>query len=143
MDKNYRFPISKIHPIIIPNKRFIDAYGNHCSYSEMNPSMYIDDLGNVTILVRHVNYRKYADRTFTVYGDISESIYSIMTGKIKDDLTMDLNTFDVDDVSYDYTLSNLSTYKTYWKGLEDIRFINKEDLLITIPECNKTGNPAV
>ena len=78
--------ISKEHifPIILKNTYYEDRFGNKNSFIEMNPSLYISEDGSYTILVRTINYLKYPNNKFTVYGNKSTSIYSIMRGKIND-----------------------------------------------------------
>jgi hypothetical protein len=46
----------------------------------------------------------------------------------------------IENITYNYFMP---TYPTYWKGLEDIRFVNSKSLLVTIPECNENGNPSI
>jgi hypothetical protein len=106
----------------------------------MNPSMQIDSNGNVKILVRSVNYRKFYDKKFTMYENYSKSLYTLLSGKIEKNEDLNLDNFHVQDVSYSYLIP---TYPTYWKGLEDIRFINATSILAIIPECNETGNPSI
>ena len=129
-----------VYPIITPEKYFIDRFNNHNSYTEMNPSINIDKNGNVKILVRLVNYKKFSNRTFTVYENYSNSKYVLLKGKINEQERLDLDCFEYQDVTYNYLLP---IYSTYWKGLEDIRFMDSNTLLITIPECNPSGNPSI
>ena len=129
----------KIHPVIINTNNFIDRFNEHNSYIEMNTSMHIDNNGNVIILVRTINYRKFDNKKFVLYEHKSNSIYSILTGKINNNI-FDLDNFTIDTINYNY---NIPTFCSYWIGLEDIRFINNNELLVTIPECNFGGNPTI
>jgi hypothetical protein len=129
-----------IYPIITPEKYFIDRFNNPNSYFEMNPSINIDKNGNVKILVRLVNYKKFSNRTFTVYENYSSSKYVLLKGKINETQLLNIDDFECEDITYNYLLP---TYPTYWKGLEDIRFMDSNTLLITIPECNPSGNPSI
>ena len=70
-----------IVPIFVPQICFNDKYNNPNSYVEMNPSLYISENGNVSILVRCVNYRKYKSNQFTVYGLHPNSVYYIIKGQ--------------------------------------------------------------
>ena len=38
---------------------------------------------------------------------------------------------------------NKDTYNTYWRGIEDVRFINEDTLLAIVPELNINGNPSI
>ena len=46
-----------------------------------------------------------------------------MTGTIKKDELLNLSSFEHNYINYSY--EPLKTYGTYWRGLEDIRFINE------------------
>ena len=127
-----------IHPIVLPSAFFTDRFGMPNALIDMNPSMYIDTEGNVTILVRRINYRKFHNKQFTIYGQSSNSTYSILTGKLDNSLNLDL--FIVKNLEYVY---NRPIFPTYWKGLEDIRFVNQGLVLAIIPECNPRGNPSI
>jgi len=127
--------IKSIFPLILPQQCFNDFFNRTNAFIDMNPSMYIDSEGNVTILVRSINYRKFFDKNFTMYERQSNSIYKIMRGHINDLYDLSCDSIIVE--------NNLPTYPTYWLGLEDIRFINSTSLLVTIPSCNKNGNPSI
>jgi len=134
------FRKKNIYPIILPQKFYVDRYHNSNAYIEMNPSMYIDASGNIKILVRCINYRKYLNKSFTMFENYSNSLYAILYGKIEEGWNLDIDNFGVYNIEYKY---DLPVYPSYWKGLEDIRFIDEETLLVTIPECNPCGNPSV
>jgi len=134
------FPKKDIIPIIIPNVYFADKYNDINCYVEMNPSMYIDENGNTQILVRCINYKKYSLKEFTLYGRISNSIYYMLEGKIEDESKLDIENFEYKLLEYNY---NLPVYPCFWKGLEDIRFINKDTILVNVPELHEGGKPSI
>ena len=127
--------IKNIFPLILPQKCFIDRFNTVNSYLDMNPSMWVDNDGNVIILVRSVNYRKFFNKSFTIYEERSNSVYQMLRGDITN-----LNNLTFEEIIIENTLP---TYPTYWLGLEDIRFITSTELLVTIPSCNNAGNPAI
>ena len=126
----------KTTPIMVPDIYFTDIYNQNNRYSEMNPSMYIDENGNVTILVRCVNYKKIKPPNFTLYESTSKSKYYLLRGKINEDIE-----------NYHYKPLNINyglpTYRSYWEGIEDVRFIDDEHILTVVPELNETGNPTI
>ena len=132
------FTKKNIHPIIIQTHLFIDLFKKANAYIELNPSLYIDEKGDTKILVRTVNYRKFIQKHFTVYDYPSNSIYFLLTGKM--DEVLDLEKFEKQFVQHTY---NIPTYKTHWIGLEDIRFIDENTILTSIPECNSSGEPCI
>jgi len=134
------FPIERLHPVLVPQIRFQDRFGHPNAYIEMNPSMYIDQEGFTTILVRCINYRKFKDKAFTLYQNQSNSTYYIAYGKLKYQEPLNLEEFNMSPLIYNY---NLPTYPTYWTGIEDIRFVNSTTILTTIPECTPSGNPTI
>ena len=97
--------------------------------SEMNPSLFIDEKGIVQILVRCVNYKKLPEKQFTLYQSKSNSIYYNITGNIRDSDKLDIETFDYKILEYEY---NLPTFPSYWSGLEDIRFIDANNVLYAL-----------
>lgn len=133
-------PKKSIHPVFLPPKCFIDMFGKPNAYFDMNPSMYIDSDGTVKILVRRIDYRKFHDKQFTMYNPYSNSHYSLMTGRLVSNQPLNLDSFSIEEMVYEY---NRPTYNTYWKGLEDIRFISVSSILACIPECNPKGNPSI
>ena len=58
-----------IFPIIIKTQCYKDRFENQNGFIEMNPSLYISEDGSYTILVRTVNYLKYPNNKFTIYGN--------------------------------------------------------------------------
>ena len=134
------FPKKNIYPILVPQNCFIDKNNNQNSYVEMNPSMFITKDGKVTILIRCVNYIKFFNKGFTMFEQFSNSIYHIMNGNIIDNDSLNLESFIMNKLSYTYSTPS---FYTYWKGLEDIRFVRTNKLLVTVPECNSKGNPSI
>ena len=132
--------IKKTHifPIIINTNHYRDRFGNHNSFIEMNPSIHISDDGSYTILVRTVNYVKYPNNQFTVYGNTSTSIYSILRGKIEND-RFHLDNYIINTLDVQY---NIPTQPSLWNGVEDIRFIDDTTIVACIPECNN-GSPCI
>lgn len=129
---------TNIFPIVIKTQQYKDRFGNHNGFVEMNPSIHISENGSYTILVRTVNYVKYPNNRFTVYGNTSTSIYSILRGKIENDrFHLDNYTSDTLDIQY-----NIPTQPSLWNGVEDIRFIDDTTIVACIPECNN-GSPCI
>jgi hypothetical protein len=139
-DNLFIYPKKDIIPIIIPEKYYTDIYNNINNYKEMNPSMIIEENGDVIILVRCVNYNKYKSNKFVLYENHSNSIYYIINGKLNNTDKLDIENFKYDLLTYYY---NLEKYLTYWLGLEDIRLIDSNNILVTVPELNKQGNPSI
>jgi hypothetical protein len=134
IDKKY------INPIIIPLTCFKDNFDKMNSLFSMNPSLFITKYGDVYILIRNINYRKFQDKQFTIYGNNSSSTYFLLKGCINENLPLNLDLFTYTSVNINY---NKNTYNTYWRGIEDIRFINEDTLLAIVPELNINGNPSI
>jgi hypothetical protein len=134
------FPKKQVYPLIVPQICFKDKYGNTNSFVEMNPSLYISDTGEIIILVRCVNYRKFFNKQFTMYQDYSYSHYYILRGHIQYNEQLDIENYSINRVGHEYFRP---TYPSYWKGLEDVRFINKNQIIAIVPECNPGGNPSL
>jgi hypothetical protein len=134
IDKKY------IHPIIVPPSCFRDNFGKINALFSMNPSLFITKYGDVYILIRNINYRKFQDKQFTIYGNGSTSTYFLLKGNIDENKPLDLDSFIYMDININY---NKNTYSTYWRGVEDIRFISEDTLLAIIPELNVNGNPSI
>jgi hypothetical protein len=132
------FPKKNIIPILVPQIYFNDRYNNLNSYVEMNPSLFINESGELTILVRCINYKKYESNQFTLFESNSNSKYYILKGKINEKI--DIENFDYNILNCDY---NLPIYPTLWKGVEDIRFIDEKNILVIVPELNTSGNPSI
>ena len=124
-----------IFPVIVPTEYYQDRFGNQNSYVEMNPSLYIKGDGSFIILVRTVNYLKYMNKSFTVYGNSSKSIYSIMRGKLEEG-QMNLDKCDIKQLKVEY---NMPQKWSLWYGVEDVRFIDDVTVLVCIPECNDSS----
>ena len=135
-----QFKKKSIIPIIVPDMYFTDMNGQCNRYNEMNPSLYIDADGNVTILVRCVNYRKINLQNFIMYELMSKSKYCLIRGKIDPIEAIDIE-------NYEYSVANIvydvPTYPTYWEGIEDVRFLNNEDIIAIVPELNVGGKPSI
>jgi hypothetical protein len=125
-----------IYPIVVPQAPFRDRFGNPNALVEMNPSMFIKPDGQTTLLVRRVDYRKFCNKQFLLYNHASHSSYIVLTGRIQDGI----DTFDMQDIHIDF---GMPSYPTYWYGLEDIRFIDANTILVTVPECNPSGQPRI
>jgi hypothetical protein len=134
------FPKKDIIPIIVPQIYFKDKYSNTNNYVEMNPSLFIEENGNVIIFVRCVNYKKFNNKQFILYESNSNSEYYIINGNIRDREKLDIENFEYKLLEFEY---NLPTYPTYWFGLEDIRFINSNTILVNVPELNEGGKPSI
>jgi hypothetical protein len=134
------FPKKDIIPIIVPQICFLNKFETISGYLEMNPSIFINENGNVKILVRCVNYQKFIDKKFTLLGNKSNSLYFLLNGFILDNLKLNLDDFEFNLVEPIY---NLPIYSTYWLGLEDIRFLNENQIISIVPELNEGGNPSI
>ena len=134
------FPVLNTHPIILPELLYTDRFNNPNTYADTNPSIYISETGQVKILVRRVNYRKFTNKNFVLYEYHSNSVYAMLTGSIHPNNPLDLETFNIQNIENVY---NIPKYPTYWTGLEDIRFIDETTILTTIPECNPSGQPCI
>ena len=134
------FPKRDVIPIIVPQICFKDRYNNMNNYAEMNPSLFIEEDGTTTILVRCVNYKKFNNKQFTLYQAHSNSVYYLLQGNIMDGVKIDIEHFEYHLIE---PIFNLPNYPTYWFGLEDIRFINSNTVLTIVPELNEGGNPSI
>ena len=117
------------YPLIVPELFFYNHKNEPDSYYPLNPSIYIDN-NEITILVRNVNYLKYTNKQFKLSQVKSNSIYLIGKGDINN-----INDITYDKVIIDY--NGFNKYDTYWTGIEDIRFISKNKILLTSPELNE------
>jgi len=130
-----------INPIIVPSTCFVDNFNKMNALFVMNPSLFITKHGDVYILIRNINYRKFSNKEFTLYDILrSKSYYSLLKGKIYENKPLNLDLFDFKNVNVNY---NLRTYDSYWLGLEDIRFTNEDTLLTIVPELHVGGKPAL
>ena len=134
------FPKKRIYPLIVPQFCFQDKYNNTNSLVEMNPSLHISETGEIIILVRCVNYRKFFDKQFTMYEHHSYSHYYILRGHIQDCEQLDIENFSIEKLKHEYFRP---TYPSYWKGLEDVRFVDANNIIAIVPECNPGGNPSL
>ena len=136
----HRISKEAIIPILIPQKMFHDRFGQINAYIDMNPSMHIDNDGNVKILIRRIDYQKFHNRQFILYNHYSNSLYALLCGKLNENEKLEIDAYTFQEIYYEY---DLPTYNTYWKGPEDIRFIDSNTILATVPECNQNGNPSI
>jgi hypothetical protein len=146
------FPKKDIIPIFVPSICLINNSHNYASYNEMNPSLNIDNDGNVTILIRCVNYEKTIflptyNRTLcpsgyvsVLYENKSNSIYYILKGVLNKNDKFNIEDYECNLLSVNY---NIPIYNTYWTGIEDIRFCDDNKILAIVPECNTNGNPSI
>jgi hypothetical protein len=134
IDKKY------INPIIIPLTCFMDKFDRMNALFSMNPSLFITKYGDVYILIRSINYRKFQDKQFTIYGNSSTSTYFLLKGTIDENKPLNLDLFTYSNLNVNY---NLNKYPAYWLGLEDIRFINEETLITIVPELHVGGKPSL
>jgi hypothetical protein len=128
-----------IFPIILDTPVYQDRFGSPNRFIEMNPSIYIKDTGDFIILVRTVNYLKYKDNKFQIYGSSSESKYYIIRGQLHPENAINLDTCSVHPLEIEF---NIPRQPSLWYGVEDIRFINENTILACIPECNE-GRPGI
>jgi hypothetical protein len=134
------FPKKNIIPIIVSQVYFQDRFNNINKFVEMNPSILIEEDGTTLILVRCVNYKKFNSQSFTLYQTNSNSVYYILKGKIQDREKVDIEKFECKLIETNF---NLPTYPTYWFGLEDIRFIDSNTILVNVPELHEGGKPSI
>jgi predicted GH43/DUF377 family glycosyl hydrolase len=128
-----------IFPIILDIPLYQDRFGSPNRFIEMNPSIYIKETGDFIILVRTVNYLKYKDNKFQIYGSASESKYYIIRGQLHPEKSMNLDNYTCSQLEIQY---NIPRQPSLWYGIEDIRFINENSVLTCIPECNG-GRPGI
>lgn len=123
-------------PIFCPPVKFVNRYGCHDAYVPMNPSLWISPDGSYVMLVRNVNYRKFHDYTFTLSEGVSNSIYFIQRGQSIRRLYADIP----ERLAVSY---GIPTYRTYWTGPEDIRFVSPSTVWVTVPELSPQGQPSL
>ena len=125
----------KVYPLFCPQIPFKDRFGNYTPFVEMNPAMVWDSVNQeYVVIVRGVNYRKLANKSFTLYQTPAHSIYWIARGK-------ELSSLEFKELKVDY--GGLPLYSSYWNGVEDARFINSKTLLVTVPWLDKRGQPTM
>lgn len=79
---------------IVPPILFTDKYKNTHGFVEMNPSLFIDASGAVTLLVRCVGYKKFPKKHFTLHQANSNSVYYVLKGYISGTEKVDLEHFE-------------------------------------------------
>lgn len=135
------FPITCCSPILSPQTQFQDRFGHPNAFLDMNPSLHISPSGEVTILLRRINYRKFKDRQFILYQPNSISSYVILKGSMPTN-GAPLTTIPMTCTPLECTWS-IPSYSTYWLGIEDIRFCDTSTLLFACPEKNPSGQPCL
>jgi hypothetical protein len=128
-----------IFPLIIDTDIYRDRFGSSNRFNEMNPSIHINPSGEYVILVRAVNYLKYKDKSFQVYGVASESKYYITRGQFTQNSSINVDNCIWCPLEVNY---NIPKQPSLWRGVEDIRFVNETTVLACIPECND-GRPGI
>lgn len=131
--------ISNIIPIICPQECYIDKYGLPNAYQQCNCSLYYyhdnhHDRHDIIVLVRLVNYRKHHNGCWTGGHNYSYSLYYMLTGS-------DFNNLEGMMVKYNW--GDFRYYDAFWRGMDDIRFINKNTLLVTCSERNESKLPCI
>jgi hypothetical protein len=109
-------------PIIVPQCVYIDKHNSPNAYHENNISLHIDNDGLITILVRRVNYRNFGGKQWYCGLNMQKSIYCVLRGT-------DFNTLEHNMIIYDW--NNFPDYGAYWSGMDDIRFIDQNNVIIT------------
>lgn len=119
--------VERMIPIIVPQKFYVDKNGSPNAYYENNISLYINDDGFITILIRQVSYRKFCNALFINSLHKSVSLYSMLSG-------VDFDHLEYKDNIYDW--NGFPEYPTFWVGMDDIRFITHDDIIVTTCERN-------
>ena len=135
------FPKKDIIPLLVPPILFTDNDDHTNAFVEMNPSLFIEANGDVTLLVRCVDYKKFPNKHFTLHQAHSNSEYYVVKGKISDTHKVDLEHFEYQRMETLY--QHVPRYPSYWRGVEDVRFVDSKTLLVTVPELNKDGIPSI
>ena len=128
--------IRNTYPLFCPQILYKDRFGGNLQpFLEMNPSIFFDsDENQWIVLVRGVNYRKFKNNIYTCYVHPLHSIYWIGRGSSLDALSWE-------ELKYDF--GNLPQHSSYWNGVEDIRFLNREEVICCVPQLNPGGRPAL
>src|SRR5579872_819355 len=127
--------VNKWYPLASPNVTFIDKHGEPNAFLECNASLFLQEGECFILLVRLINYRKFSDRSYKVAKDFSESRYLICRG-VGDSFDTEI----FEELKFE---ALIPLYEAYWRGYEDIRFIDEKRLLVTIPQASPTGKPIV
>ncbi len=125
--------IINAYPIICPQIRFKDRFGNLSTFAEMNPAIHFNTETNEwCVLVRGVNYRRLADSTFVMLHHPSHSLYWIGRGpNLRDIRFKELNV----------NFHPSPTYGSYWNGIEDLRFVACDMVTAVVPQLSPDGKP--
>ncbi len=128
-------PPKKVYPLFCPQIPFKDRFGNYTPFVEMNPAMIWDsNTQEWIVLVRGVNYRKLANKSFILYATPAHSVYWIARGK-------ELSSLEFKELKVDY--GGLPLYHSYWNGVEDARFIDSKTVIVTVPWLHPQGQPTM
>jgi hypothetical protein len=126
---------TRIWPLLCPQITFKDRYGNYTPFLEMNPAhIYDEESKEWIVIVRGVNYRKCANKEFTLYFHPTHSLYWIAHGPDLDNLIF---------TEMKYSYGNLPQYPSYWNGIEDARFVDPKTILVTVPQLSSNGQPTM
>ena len=127
--------IRRTFPLFCPQILYKDRFGGNIQpFQEMNPAIFFDtDTKEWIVLVRGVSYRKYLNNVFTCFLHPLQSIYWIGRGHAVDNLSWQQLKYDL----------GLPTYRSYWNGVEDIRFVTKDTILCCVPQLHPNGKPSI
>jgi len=117
-------------PLICPSIKIKDY-----NIGQTNPAIFIEENGDIIVLIRLINYVKFKDYSFKIIEYPSTSNYYIGRSNINN-----IDNIDYTILKYDY---NLPVYNTYWRGIEDIRFIDEKNIILCVPELSSDGNPSL
>jgi hypothetical protein len=134
------FPVVNTTLLLGPQLKLNDKFGAPNAFLEMNPSFWLNDDGSYVVLIRRVNYRKFADKRFVLYDRYCESKYLVFRGNW--DMTKPFS-LDGSSCSELEIVSPFPLQATHWYGVEDIRFISETQVLGTFPQYNPGGQPAM
>ncbi len=134
------FPVRNTTLLLGPQLKLKDKFGAPNAFLEMNPSFWLNDDGSYIVLLRRVNYRKFADKRFILYDRYCESKYLVYRGVW--DMTQPFSLADASCTELDIQ-STFPLQATHWYGVEDIRFISETQVLGTFPQYNPGGQPAM
>jgi len=126
-----------IIPIVVPQKYYIDQHGLHNAYFENNLSLFIQG-DKVILLIRQINYRKFKNQHYIVGEQYSTTHYCMLVGTMDGEKFGTLTHYDI---IYDW--NGFPETNAFFKGMEDIRFINHKDLLIICCDRNTNCAPCI
>lgn len=113
--------------IVVPQRFYTDRHGNPNAYRDHSCSLNINDEGQFTCLIRQVNCQSYVNHTYHVGESKQQSRYiALINNQV---------------YAVEYNWGEFEEYATYWKGMEDVRFIDEQQILVVVPERNEGGMP--